>query len=135
MKYLAVLSIFLMFSLASFDVFAQTAEHIHKPHPHRHKQYAKIKNPVPMSEQSISEGKRLYEKHCSRCHGEAGIGDIAPDLTDDMWIHGNTDGEIYHVIVHGAKGTSMSGFKKELTKNMGWHIVNYIKSIKKEVEK
>ncbi len=34
----AVLSILLMFSLMPFEAFAQTAEHIHKPHPHKHKE-------------------------------------------------------------------------------------------------
>jgi hypothetical protein len=34
--------------------------------------------------------------------------------------------------MHGVKGTSMRGFDKELKKDMRWHLVNYIKSIRKE---
>lgn len=131
MRHLTALSIFLMFSFMPFETFAQTGEHIHEPHPHRHKKYAKVKNPIPMSEQSVSKGKQLYEKHCVSCHGASGEGGIGADLTDDFWIQGNTDGEIYHVIMHGAKDTSMRGFDKELKKDMRWHLVNYIKSLGK----
>ena len=132
MKKITALIIFVVFSLAFSDAFAQTDEHVHKPHPHKHKQYAKVKNPIQMTEESIAKGKRLYEKHCVSCHGESGKGGIGSNLADDVWIHGNSDGEIFHVITDGTKGqTSMKGFKKELTKEMRWHLVNYIKSLKK----
>lgn len=117
------------------EVLAQTAEHIHKPHPHQHKQYAKVKNPIPMTEDSIARGKGLYEKHCISCHGESSRGNEKTDLSDNLWIHGNSDGEIFHVITDGTKGpTPMKGFKKELTKEMRWHLVNYMKSLKKTGE-
>jgi mono/diheme cytochrome c family protein len=114
------------------EVFAQTAEHIHKPHPHKHKQYAKVKNPIPMSEQSIAKGSKIFEKYCIECHGESSKGKEETDLTDNRWIHGNSDGEIFHVVTDGTKGPApMKGFKKELTKEMRWHLVNYMKSLKK----
>lgn len=113
------------------EISAQTTEHVHKPHPHKHKEYAKVKNPVPMTEDSIVKGKGLFEKHCVSCHGESGKGGIGSNLADDVWIHGDSDGEIFHVITDGVKGTLMRGFKKELTKERRWHIVNYIKSLKK----
>lgn len=137
MRHLVVLSIFLVFSLMPFEAFAQTTEPIHKPDTHRHKQYAKVKNPIPIGEQSVSKGKQLYKKHCISCHGESGKGGtgkggIGADLTDNLWIHGNTDGEIFHVIIDGVKGAPhMKGFKKELPKEMGWHLVNYIKGLNK----
>ena len=89
-----------------------------------------------MTEDSIMKGKALYEKHCVSCHGESGKGGNGiPDLTDGLWIHGDTDGEIFHVITDGTKGpTPMKGFKKELTKKMRWQLVNYIKSLKKTGE-
>jgi cytochrome c oxidase cbb3-type subunit 3 len=117
-----------LFYLAAWTL-AQAAEHEHKPHPHKHEKYAKVKNPIPATAKSIAAGRELFQKHCSSCHGENGKGNIGPDLTDGAWIHGNTDGEIFHVIEDGVKGTAMVGFKKELTKDMRWHIVNYIRSI------
>ncbi|OGW31960.1 MAG: hypothetical protein A3J81_03805 [Nitrospirae bacterium RIFOXYB2_FULL_43_5] len=131
MKKIAALIISVVFSLAFSNAFAQTDEHVHKPHTHKHKEYAKVKNPIPKTEESIAKGKRLYEEHCISCHGESSRGNEKTYLTDGLWIHGDTDGEIFHVITDGTKGTAMRGFKKEITKNGRWHLVNYIKSLKK----
>jgi mono/diheme cytochrome c family protein len=118
--------------LLSLDVVAQEEHHKHEQH--RHLKYADMKNPVEMTQQSIAEGARLYKKHCIACHGESGKGGIGPDLTGPVRIHGNTDGEMFHVITAGVAGTAMKGFKKELTNKMRWHLVNYIKSLKKSGE-
>ncbi|MCL4455987.1 MAG: c-type cytochrome [Nitrospirae bacterium] len=132
MKKIVILIVFSVFALIFNYAFAQTAEHVHKPHPHKHKEYAKVKNPIPMTEDSIVKGKGLYGKHCVSCHGESSKGSEKTDLTDNLWIHGDSDGEIFHVITDGTKGpTPMKGFKKELTKEMRWHLVNYINSLKK----
>ena len=85
-----------------------------------------------MTEDSIVKGKTVYEKHCISCHGESSKGNEKTDLTDKLYVHGDTDGEIFHVITDGTKGpTPMKGFKKELTREMRWHLVSYIKSLKK----
>ena len=47
----------------------------------------------------------------------------------DMYREGS-DGEIFHVITDGVKGTAMQSFKKGLSKEMRWNLVNYIKSLK-----
>ena len=135
MKEVAFLIAFFMVFSIPFNIYAEDGTHIHQPHSHRHKHYAKIKNPVPMSEQSIAKGKALFEKHCISCHGESGSSENkTTDLTDDLWIHGESEGEIFHVITDGTKGTTMRGFKKETTKKERWHLVNYIKSLKKTEE-
>lgn len=114
--------------LLSFSVFAQEE---HQPHKaHTHPQYAKIKNPVAMTLQSVERGGQLYKKHCIDCHGKAGTGGIGPSLTDPVLNHGNTDGEMFHVITYGVAGTVMKGFKQQLNDEMRWHLVNYIKSIR-----
>jgi mono/diheme cytochrome c family protein len=116
--------------LVSTTAFAHEGEHLHEPHSHRHLQYAKEKNPIPTNEQSIIKGKEIYGKHCLRCHGEAGKGGTGPSLTGKILMHGDTDGEIFHSVTDGMKGTAMKGFKKELTKDMRWHLVNYIRSLR-----
>lgn len=132
MKKIVIFIVFPVITLIFSYAFAQTAEHIHKPHPHKHKQYAKVKNSIPMSEQSIAKGSKIFEKYCIECHGEPSKGNEKTDLLDNLWVHGDSDGEIFHVITDGTKGpTPMKGFKKELTKEMRWHLVNYIKSLKK----
>ena len=108
---------------------AQESRSLHKPHPHKHEQYAKKRNPVPMTGQSVEKGGELFAKHCTGCHGESGKGAGSLNLTDEMVIHGDTDGEIFHVITDGAKGTQMKGFRKALTDEARWNLVNYIKSL------
>jgi mono/diheme cytochrome c family protein len=127
------ISFLVMLLLMSFDSIAQEEHHMHEQ-PHRHPKYAKIKNPVAMTGKSIAVGNKLYEEHCIACHGKAGRGGIGPSLTGSVLIHGNTDGEIFHVITDGIAGTKMKGFEKQLIDEMRWHLVNYIKSIRETEE-
>jgi cbb3-type cytochrome c oxidase subunit III len=127
MKEKIVFMIFsLFFGISCGSVVAEETKDAQKPHQHRHDQYAHIKNPVPMTAQSIAEGKKLYEKHCITCHGESGKGGVGPDLTDAVWIHGNTDGEIFNAITGGAQVTAMRSFENELSEEARWHLVNYL---------
>lgn len=103
----------------------------HASHPHTHKKFAKLKNPVLMSEESIKSGKAIFEKNCAACHGKDANGGTGPDLTDGQWIHGLSDGEIFHVISDGVAGMAMKGFKNELSEEIRWDIVNYIRSVGK----
>jgi mono/diheme cytochrome c family protein len=99
---------------------------------------AKVKNPVPVTADSIAAGKATYTKYCQFCHGEGAKGDgkMAPkdshpsDLTDAKWDHGSTDGEIFAVIQSGAGPTSvMKGFKGKLTDQQTWEVVDFLRSI------
>jgi mono/diheme cytochrome c family protein len=100
---------------------------------------AAVKNPVPSTPQSITNGRNLYNKNCRHCHGLRGLGDgpLAPknpkpaSLVDEKWDHGASDGEIYAVIWNGApaKDSEMKPMKGTLRENDVWHIVNFIRSI------
>jgi mono/diheme cytochrome c family protein len=99
---------------------------------------AAVKNPVPSNPASIKVGQQAYGKACRHCHGlrAKGDGPLAPknpspaDLTDETWIYGSTDGEIYNIIANGVGGDSeMKGLRSELTTNQMWSIVNYIRSL------
>ena len=87
---------------------------------------AALKNPVAATPESIAAGKKAYDANCGSCHGnmaqgavKAGVvisiiqeqgGKQPPDLTDDDWDHGSTDGEIYTVIKKGVPPTMMAGW-------------------------
>jgi|GEM_PF-1136603 len=102
----------------------------HAHHPHRHEEYTKIINPITYDERSIEKGRDIFNRHCAFCHSKlVKKGDIL-DLTDDLWIHGDTDGEIFMVISEGIPDTQMRSFKDELSSESIWHIVNYLKSLK-----
>ena len=84
-----------------------------------------------MTAQSIAEGRKLFEKHCISCHGEAEKRGTGPDPTASVLIHGSTDGEMFHVITAGVSGTAMKGFKNKLSDEMRWHLVNFMNSLRK----
>ena len=101
---------------------------------------AKVKNPVDATPESIAAGKQIYTRYCAVCHGTNGQGgsgsDIsppAPDLTDEEWNHGSTDGEIFDVIKNGvAPDFNMIPWKDKLKDPDVWNVVNYLRSIAKK---
>ncbi len=102
---------------------------------HQHKEFQGMKKPVRKTPKSLYDGRQLYEKNCASCHGKIGNGDTpagkalnppAADFTDNVWKHGRTDGEIFHVISEGVPGTGMTAWKNTLTEEERWKIVNYI---------
>ncbi len=106
---------------------------------------ASLRNPVASTSESIAAGKRLYETNCAVCHGNlaqgavrAGItisiieeqrGKQPPDLTDDQWDNGSSDGEIFTVLKRGLPPTMMPGFNKQIPDDDLWRIVNYLRSL------
>lgn len=106
---------------------------------------AALKNPVAATPQSLAAGKKAYDVNCAACHGnraqgaeKAGIalsiiqelgGKQAPDLTDDKWDHGSTDGEIFTVTRKGIPPTMMAGWEGRLRDAEIWSIVNYIRAL------
>jgi len=97
-----------------------------------------IKNPVASTPASITAGAAAYKKYCAFCHGLTGKGDgplapkdsDPPDLTDDDWDRGSTDGEIFTVISGGAGTDSkMVAFKGKMPDQDMWHIVNFLRSL------
>jgi len=97
-----------------------------------------IKNPVAATPASITAGAAAFKKYCAFCHGAdaKGNGPLAPkdsnppDLTDDKWDLGSTDGEIHATIANGAGPNSkMVGFKQKMPEQDLWNIINYLRSI------
>ena len=98
----------------------------------------KMKNPVASTPESIASGKALFLKNCRFCHGAdaKGNGPMAPEgthppnLTDDKWDRGSSDGEIFAVIRDGAGPKfDMKGNKSKMTEPDMWNVVNYIRSL------
>jgi mono/diheme cytochrome c family protein len=96
---------------------------------------AKIKNPVAATPESISAGKKSYQRLCGKCHGPEGNGDGTaatgaqpPDLTDAQWDFGSSDGEMFSVIRDGTS-KDMEGYKDRMSDAEMWNVVNYVKSL------
>jgi cytochrome c oxidase cbb3-type subunit 3 len=96
-------------------------------------QAAKMKNPVANTPESVTAGKRVYQRMCARCHGPEGKGDgggggIPSDLTDEQWDHGSTDGEIF-TSIHDGTSKEMEGYAERISDTDIWNLVNFIRSI------
>ena len=100
----------------------------------------KLKNPVAATPKSTKSGEQTFQRFCASCHGKDAKGDgptapkdsHPPNLTDDVWTHGSTDGEIFAVISDGAGPKSeMKSFKSKLTPDEIWNVVNYLRSLPK----
>ncbi|WDE01287.1 c-type cytochrome [Thalassomonas actiniarum] len=129
---------FIFTSIVFIFTFVFTSELVfayqEKPAPWRvSARKAKIKNPIPIDEASVSMGKEIYQRECQECHGTNGNGDgpeaakldkMVKDFAEDgMWAQ--TDGAIYWKIRTGRR--PMPGFKKLLSKEEIWHVINYVR--------
>ncbi len=96
-----------------------------------------LTNPIPDSEVALAEGKVLYTRYCSHCHGATGKGDglVAkeykgvPSYSADAYKTMN-DGHIFHVITHG-KGR-MWPHGSQITPDDRWRIVQYVHKLQQE---
>jgi mono/diheme cytochrome c family protein len=100
---------------------------------------------VPVTAASIAAGKAAYDATCAACHGDRAQGAVrakltlsiieeqggkqAPDLTDEQWDHGSSDGEIYTVLKRGLPPTMMPGFDATVSDENLWSIVNYLRTL------
>jgi mono/diheme cytochrome c family protein len=98
-----------------------------------------MKNPTDLKDkEGANEGKTLYAKQCSSCHGKKGLGDgtKAPDLKGDLGDFSSattqnlTDGELFYKITEGRD--DMPSFKKKIPEDEDrWLVVNYLRTLKK----
>ena len=90
-------------------------------------------NPVASNAASIATGKDIFVKTCALCHGKKGKGDGPKSEELDVAVGDFTkpeftkqsDGAIFWKITEGRK--PMPGFKKELTEEQRWTVINYIR--------
>lgn len=95
----------------------------------------KLKSPVPYSKKSLAQGRSVFVRYCTGCHGPDGKATVdvvadATDLTDPrFWKNGTSEGEIFRSIRDG-QGASMPSFKTQIDQEEDiWHLVNFIRSL------
>jgi putative heme-binding domain-containing protein len=89
----------------------------------------KAGEPTAEQQAALAEGQALFRGLCSGCHGGAGRGGKGPDLTDDRWIHGDTDADIARVIREGVAKTTMKKLGESLKEDQIKKLVAYIRSL------
>ncbi len=108
----------------------------HPVEPHTHAEGHALANPTEPTSDSVATGRQRYVFSCRPCHGNRGKGDgdmshaggVPSDLTDKVWQHGASDGEIFLVIKEGVSA-DMQAYKSQIPDDDIWHLVNYIRSL------
>ena len=107
----------------------------HPVESHTHAEGQSMTNPFEATSDSIARGRQRYRFTCRQCHGNAGQGDgdmshaggVPSDFTDDVWQHGESDGEIFLVIKEGVTA-DMQPYKNQIPDEDIWHLVNYLRT-------
>jgi thiosulfate dehydrogenase len=104
-----------------------------------HREMSTAPNPLPVTDENLTAGLKLYATNCMACHGASdgkasniahGLYQPAPQL-GDRGVEDDPDGEIYWKIQHGIRFTGMPSFSKTLTDTQLWQLVMFLKQMDK----
>jgi len=104
-----------------------------------HNNVPKKTSPVPLNDQSLQDGAKLYLNNCALCHGfadgkasttAAGLYKRPPLFAKEDWSQ-DDDNLIYWFINHGVRLTGMPAYNKTLSEPEMWKIAMFIKHMQK----
>jgi mono/diheme cytochrome c family protein len=98
-----------------------------------------LTNPVPVSEETLAEGRAHFADHCASCHGNDGSGNTelgrglyprAPDMRLSA-TQNLSDGELFYIIENGVRLTGMPGWSTGTAsgEESTWHLVHFIRHL------
>ena len=91
-------------------------------------------SPIPMTEETVAEGKKTFQFFCVHCHGKTGQGDgpipTKADYPPPPAYNGNAlknlpEGKMYHTLTFG-KGM-MGSHASQLNPKERWIVIQYVK--------
>ena len=91
-------------------------------------------NPLPETDEVVSQGQEVFLGSCAQCHGANGLGDTnigrnmyppAMDLTLSHVQHWS-DGELYWIIRNGVRLTGMPSWQSSISENDTWKLARFI---------
>ena len=103
------------------------------------RQMSTTQNPLPVTDENLTAGLKLYATNCMACHGASdgkasniahGLYQPAPQL-GDRGVEDDPNGEIYWKVQHGIRFTGMPSFGKTLTDTQLWQLVMFLKQMDK----
>lgn len=99
---------------------------------------SKLRDPLPMTPDSISAGKRNFGYYCFACHGLDGqntgvpfaerMSPPVPALTSQS-VQSYSDGQLRWIIENGVSPSGMPASKGILNDQEMWEIVHYIRHL------
>ena len=88
---------------------------------------AEVKNPFDGNSEAVAAGRKIFDDKCSECHG-TGTGGSGPDLTDNEWVYGGSDAEVFASVSKGRR--IMPAWEGELGTDDIWRVIAFLRSIK-----
>lgn len=96
-----------------------------------------LKNPSPLTPESLKDTYEHWNEHCALCHGSNGDGDsdIGKNLypkTPDMKsseVQAMSDGELFYIITNGVRFTGMPAWGDEHSAEETWQLVSFIRKL------
>jgi mono/diheme cytochrome c family protein len=94
----------------------------------------KMKNPLPDTDEVVSQGQEVFLGSCAQCHGADARGDTnvgrsmdppAMDLTSPHVQHWS-DAELFWIIQNGVRLTGMPAWKSSISENDTWKLAHFI---------
>ncbi len=100
-------------------------------------------NPIPLNDETVQTGQKIYTTYCMSCHGSEidGRGKIAENLNpkprnlaviaswgEVPYLNYLDDARVYTSISNGIPGTSMPPWSAVLSASERWHVINYLRT-------
>lgn len=79
---------------------------------------------------SLAAGKSIFQANCVTCHGQVGEGTkIAPNLTDQYWLHGGSIKDVFTTIKYGVANKGMISWQDQLLPGEMNEVASYVLSL------
>ena len=103
-------------------------------------QYATARDPLPDTDAKLRRGRRLFDAHCTGCHGWTGQGSgpeafaLVPAPADLEWLartpKKRSEPYMYWSIAEGGRPfeSDMPAFKDKLARNDIWAVIAYVRA-------
>ena len=97
----------------------------------------KMKNPLPETDEVVSQGQEVFLGSCAQCHGADARGDTnvgrnmnppAMDLSSPHVQHWS-DAELFWIIQNGVRLTGMPSWKSSISDNDTWKLARFIHNL------
>ena len=79
--------------------------------------------------EKIAAGAVNFAAVCAACHGEVGQGLIGPNLTDEYWLKGNSNVDIYTIISQGSLEKGMPPWEGAYSPEQRAELVAFVRSL------
>ncbi|MBI3395631.1 MAG: c-type cytochrome [Spirochaetia bacterium] len=100
-------------------------------------------NPLRGDAKAIAAGAQTFATICAACHKPDGTGLIGPNLTDNVWLHGDNEAALFNTVMEGVKTAElkqvppkgeMPAHKASLGARKVWEVLAYLTDKNKNIK-